>query len=51
MHHLWPSVPFYNDQRLYTRIRPVLEAKGSRHHEGVVPQAGPIEAPEAASAE
>lgn len=51
MHHLWPSVPFYNYQRLYTRIRPVLEAKGARHDEGVVPQAGPIEAPEAAPAE
>lgn len=42
MHHLWPSVPFYNYQRLYNRLQPVLEAKGARHHEGVVPARGPI---------
>ena len=30
MHHLWPSVPFYNYARLYRRLRPVLIAKGSR---------------------
>ena len=29
MHHLWPSVPFYNYGRLYHRLRPVLIAKGS----------------------
>ncbi|MGH6971383.1 MAG: fatty acid desaturase, partial [Caulobacteraceae bacterium] len=29
MHHLWPSVPFYNYARLYRRLRPVLIAKGS----------------------
>jgi fatty acid desaturase len=29
MHHLWPSVPFYNYARLYRRLRPVLVAKGS----------------------
>jgi fatty acid desaturase len=29
MHHLWPSVPFYNYGRLYQRLRPVLLAKGS----------------------
>ena len=29
MHHLWPSVPFYNYGRLYRRLRPVLIAKGS----------------------
>lgn len=30
MHHLWPSVPFYNYARLYRRLRPVLVAEGSR---------------------
>ena len=30
MHHLWPSVPFYNYVRLYQRLRPTLIAKGSR---------------------
>jgi len=30
MHHLWPSVPFYNYGRLYQRLRPNLIAKGSR---------------------
>ena len=30
MHHLWPSVPFYNYARLYRRLRPVLLEKGSR---------------------
>jgi fatty acid desaturase len=30
MHHLWPSVPFYNYHRLYRRLRPVLLEKGSR---------------------
>ena len=29
MHHLWPSVPFYNYGRLYRRLRPTLIAKGS----------------------
>lgn len=30
MHHLWPSVPFYNYHRLYRRLLPVLLEKGSR---------------------
>jgi beta-carotene hydroxylase len=30
MHHLWPSVPFYNYARLYRALRPVLLAEGSR---------------------
>jgi beta-carotene hydroxylase len=30
MHHLWPSVPFYNYARLYRALRPVLVAEGSR---------------------
>ena len=30
VHHLWPSVPFYNYGRLYRRLRPLLIAKGSR---------------------
>ena len=30
MHHLWPSVPFYNYARLFRRLRPVLQAEGSR---------------------
>ena len=29
MHHLWPSVPFYNYGRLYRRMRGTLVAKGS----------------------
>jgi beta-carotene hydroxylase len=29
MHHLWPSVPFYNYARLYRQLRPTLVAKGS----------------------
>ena len=43
MHHLWPSVPFYNYQRLYNRLQPVLEEKGARHHEGLAPTHGPVE--------
>lgn len=30
VHHLWPSVPFYNYARLFKRLRPVLKAEGSR---------------------
>lgn len=30
MHHLWPSVPFYNYARLFHRLRPVLQVEGSR---------------------
>ena len=30
MHHLWPSVPFYNYARLFRALRPVLSAEGSR---------------------
>ena len=30
VHHLWPSVPFYNYARLFNRLRPVLKAEGSR---------------------
>ena len=30
MHHLWPSVPFYNYARLYRALHPVLQAEGSR---------------------
>jgi beta-carotene hydroxylase len=30
MHHLWPSVPFYNYGRLYRRLRPLLVAKAVR---------------------
>ncbi len=29
VHHLWPSVPFYNYARLFRRLRPVLKAEGS----------------------
>jgi len=29
MHHLWPSVPFYNYHRLFLALRPVLIAEGS----------------------
>jgi beta-carotene hydroxylase len=41
MHHLWPSVPFYNYARLYRRLRPVLTAKGSRI-EGLLPARAPV---------
>ena len=30
VHHLWPSVPFYNYARFYGALRPTLIAKGSR---------------------
>ena len=30
MHHLWPSVPFYNYARLYRALRPLLVAEGVR---------------------
>lgn len=30
VHHLWPSVPFYNYARLFKRLRAVLKAEGSR---------------------
>ena len=30
VHHLWPSVPFYNYARLYRALKPVLRAEGSR---------------------
>lgn len=30
VHHLWPSVPFYNYMRLYRALRPALIAEGSR---------------------
>ncbi|HEY2658512.1 MAG TPA: fatty acid desaturase [Caulobacteraceae bacterium] len=30
MHHLWPSVPFYNYALLYRALRPVLIEEGSR---------------------
>ncbi len=30
MHHLWPSVPFYNYARLYRALRPALIEEGSR---------------------
>jgi fatty acid desaturase len=39
MHHLWPSVPFYNYDRLFRALRPVLVAEGSRI-EGLVVGAG-----------
>lgn len=51
MHHLWPAVPFYNYQRLYRRIRPILEEKGARHHEGVTPKGGPVARPHLQPAE
>ncbi len=43
MHHLWPSVPFYNYERLYKRLKPVLEEKGARHHDGLMPGNGPVQ--------
>lgn len=30
VHHLWPSVPFYNYPRLYRRLHATLVAKGAR---------------------
>lgn len=43
MHHLWPSVPFYNYQRLHARLEPVLEEKGARHLDGFLPRHGRVE--------
>lgn len=40
MHHLWPSVPFYNYAKLYVALRPLLEAEGSRI-EGFAPRSPP----------
>ena len=34
MHHLWPSVPFYNYPKLYHALRPILIEKGARHNDG-----------------
>ena len=39
MHHLWPSVPFYNYAHLFRALRPVLVAEGSRI-EGLIVGAG-----------
>ena len=36
VHHLWPSVPFYNYARLFGALRPLLVAEGSRI-EGLAP--------------
>ena len=45
VHHLWPSVPFYNYGRFYRRIEPALIRKGIRI-EGLAPQApAPVAAP------
>jgi beta-carotene hydroxylase len=30
MHHLWPSVPFYNYRKLYKALHPVLVIEGAR---------------------
>ncbi|MEM9937246.1 MAG: fatty acid desaturase [Pseudomonadota bacterium] len=38
MHHLWPSVPFYNYEKLYHRLKPVLIEKGARYNDGIVPK-------------
>lgn len=35
VHHLWPGVPFYNYRRLFTALRPVLDARGARS-EGLI---------------
>lgn len=43
MHHLWPSVPFYNYQKLHARLEPVLEAKGARHNDGFLPRHGKVQ--------
>ncbi len=43
MHHLWPSVPFYNYTRFYRALRPVLIAKGARI-EGFLPDRSPSSA-------
>ncbi len=43
MHHLWPSVPFYNYQRLHTRLKPILVEKGARHEDGFLPRHGKVE--------
>jgi beta-carotene hydroxylase len=30
VHHLWPSVPFYNYPKLYRALKPALKHEGSR---------------------
>jgi len=37
VHHLWPSVPFYNYGRFFKRIEPALREHGARI-EGLIPQ-------------
>jgi len=44
MHHLWPSVPFYNYARLFRALHPVLVAEGSRI-EGLRVRSSPLWAP------
>lgn len=40
VHHLWPSVPFYNYPRLFRELKPVLVAERSRI-EGLAPRSTP----------
>lgn len=40
LHHLWPSVPFYNYPRLYQALYPTLLMKGARI-EGLLPGSAP----------
>jgi beta-carotene hydroxylase len=36
VHHLWPSVPWYNYERAYYATKPLLDAKGSKQSIGLL---------------
>jgi beta-carotene hydroxylase len=36
VHHLWPSVPWYNYERAYHATKPILDAKGSHQSLGIL---------------
>ncbi|MEM1037654.1 MAG: fatty acid desaturase [Pseudomonadota bacterium] len=43
IHHMWPSVPFYNYERLQKRLEPVLNEKQARDKDGVMPRHGKVQ--------
>jgi len=36
VHHLWPSIPWYNYQPAYFATKPLLDAKGSHQSLGIL---------------
>lgn len=43
IHHMWPSVPFYNYERLGKRLEPVLIEKQARDKDGILPKYGKVQ--------